>query len=50
MLASGLPNWNFKEKETAHSSLDSLKKYKNEIETELKNVSQRIAELESNHK
>jgi DNA-binding transcriptional ArsR family regulator len=43
-------NGNFKEKETAHSSLDSLKKYKNEIETELKNVSQRIAELESNNK
>jgi hypothetical protein len=41
---------NFKEKETANSSLDSLKKYRNEIETELKNVKHRIAELESNNK
>jgi len=41
---------NFKEKETVNSSLDSLKKYRNEIETELKNVKHRIAELESNNK
>jgi DNA-binding transcriptional ArsR family regulator len=41
---------NFKEKELANSSLDSLKKYKNEIEAELKNVEHRIAELKSNNK
>ena len=40
----------FKEKEMTSSSLEALKKYKSEIETELKNVSQRIAELESNNK
>ncbi len=40
----------FKEKKMTSSSLDALKKYKSEIETELKNVSQRIAELESNNK
>ena len=41
---------NFKEKELANSSLDSLKKYKNEIEAELKNVEHRIAELKFNNK
>ena len=41
---------NFKEKELANSSLDSLKKYKDEIEAELKNVEHRIAELKSNNK
>ncbi len=41
---------NFKEKEMANSSLDALKKYKNEIQIELKNVKHRIAELESKNK
>jgi DNA-binding transcriptional ArsR family regulator len=41
---------NFKEKELTNSSLDSLNKYKNEIEAELKNVEHRIAELKSNNK
>jgi DNA-binding transcriptional ArsR family regulator len=37
----------FREKELSDSSLESLKKYKQEIETELKTVSVRIKELES---
>lgn len=41
---------NFKEEEIAYSSLEALKKYKNEIEVELKNVRQRIQELESRNK
>ncbi len=41
---------NFKEKEMADSSLETLKNYKNEIEVELKNVKQRIQELESKNK
>jgi len=41
---------NFIEKEMANSSLDALKKYKSEIEFELKNVKHRIAELESKNK
>jgi ArsR family transcriptional regulator len=41
---------NFKEKEMANSSLEALKKYKNEIQNELKNVKHRIAELESKNK
>ena len=41
---------NFKEKEMADSSIEALKNYKNEIESELKNVEQRIQELESKNK
>jgi DNA-binding transcriptional ArsR family regulator len=41
---------NFKEKEMADSSLETLKNYKNEIEVELENVKQRIQELESKNK
>ena len=40
----------FREKELTDSSLDSLKKYKREIETELKTVRVRIKELESKTK
>jgi DNA-binding transcriptional ArsR family regulator len=40
----------FKEKEMVDSSLEALKSYKNEIESELKNVKQRIQELESKNK
>jgi DNA-binding transcriptional ArsR family regulator len=41
---------NFKEKEMADSNLEALKNYKNEIESELKNVKQRIQELKSKNK
>ena len=41
---------NFREKERSDSSLESLKKYKQEIETELKTVLVRIKELESKNK
>jgi len=40
----------FREKELSGSSLESLKKYKQEIETELKTVRVRIKELESKSK
>ncbi len=40
----------FREKELSDSSLESLKKYKQEIETELKTVHVRIKELESKSK
>jgi DNA-binding transcriptional ArsR family regulator len=40
----------FREKELSDSSLESLKKYKQEIETELKTVRVRIKELESERK
>ena len=40
----------FREKKLTDSSLDSLKKYKREIETELKTVRVRIKELESKTK
>jgi len=40
----------FREKELSNSSLESLKKYKQEIETELKTVHVRIKELESKSK
>ena len=40
----------FREKELSGSSLESLKKYKQEIETELKIVRVRIKELESKSK
>jgi hypothetical protein len=40
----------FREKELSGSSLESLKKYKQEIETELNNVRVRIKELESKSK
>lgn len=40
----------FREKELRDSSLESLKKYKQEIETELKAVRVRIKELESKSK
>jgi DNA-binding transcriptional ArsR family regulator len=40
----------FREKEQSGSSLESLKKYKQEIETELKTVRVRIKELESKSK
>ena len=40
----------FREKELSGSSLKSLKKYKQEIETELKTVRVRIKELESKSK
>ncbi len=40
----------FREKELSDSSLESLKKYKQEIETELKAVRVRIKELESKSK
>jgi DNA-binding transcriptional ArsR family regulator len=41
---------NFKEKELNESNLESLKKYKKEIESELKTVRSRIRELESKSK
>ena len=41
---------NFREKELSDSSLESLKKYKQEIEAELKTVLVRIEELESKSK
>ena len=41
---------NFREKERSDSSLESLKKYKQEIETELETVLVRIKELESKNK
>jgi len=41
---------NFREEERSDSSLESLKKYKQEIETELKTVLVRIKELESKNK
>ncbi|MDX2501876.1 MAG: metalloregulator ArsR/SmtB family transcription factor [Deltaproteobacteria bacterium] len=41
---------NFREEELSDSSLESLKKYKQEIETELKTVLVRIKELESKNK
>jgi DNA-binding transcriptional ArsR family regulator len=40
----------FREKEQSGSTLESLKKYKQEIETELKTVRVRIKELESKSK
>jgi DNA-binding transcriptional ArsR family regulator len=40
----------FREKELTDSSLEALKKYKREIETELKTVRVRIKELESKRK
>ena len=40
----------FKEKELSESNLESLKKYKKEIESELKTVRARIRELESKSK
>ena len=40
----------FREKELSDSSLESLKKYKQEMETELKTVRVRIKELESKSK
>ena len=40
----------YKEKELSDSSLESLKKYEQEIETELKTVRVRIKELESKSK
>jgi DNA-binding transcriptional ArsR family regulator len=43
-------NGKFREKEISGSSLESLKKYKQEIETELKTVRDRIKELESKNK
>jgi len=41
---------NFRDKELSDSSLESLKKYKQEIETELNTVRVRINELESKSK
>ena len=41
---------NFKENKMVDSSIEALKNYKNEIERELKNVKQRIQELESKNK
>jgi len=40
----------FREKELSDSSLESLKKYRKEMETELKTVRDRIKELESKSK
>ena len=38
----------FKEKAIGHANLDTLKKYENEMKTELENVRERIKELEFN--
>ena len=43
-------NGNFKEKELSDSSLESLKRYQQEIENELNTVRFRIKELESKNK
>jgi len=39
----------FKEKAIGHANLDTLKKYENEMKTELENVRERIKELETNN-